>query len=256
MKAMRFAKPLEYRVEIPGEEFVQGVALEGTLSVVNRDKTAKKNLTLEIGLAYGDFKEMKDSGASALVVLERIVLAKGIGLKPEEEKRVEFRMEISPTAPIQSKTGGPFLLYGGDLGSPQTRGHVDLPIQLSQSFAGFLTTLENHFAFETKSSQSVEGVIEARLKPPGSYPTLEELTVTFKPGAKDIEVEFHGKSRGLRRSEEGGLTPKQSKTKKKVPNTQFVMHNSMPNRALYRELISDMLPEIAVRVEKKASRGF
>lgn len=256
MKAMHFAKPLEYRVELPGDEFIQGVTLEGSLSVTNRDKVAIKGLKLEIGLAYGDFKEMKDSGAGVLSILQRIELAKGINLKPQEEKRVEFQLPLAPTTPIQSKTGGPFLLYGGNIETPQTRGHVDLPIELSPSFAGFLSTLENHFAFETKASESLEGVIEARLKPPGSYPTLEELTVTFRPGSKDVEVEFYGKGRGLKRGADGGLTTKNTHTKMKVPNTQFSMSKNMPNRALYREMISDMLPEIAVRVEKKPGRGM
>lgn len=251
MKGLHFAKPLEYRVEIPGDEFVQGKPLLGRMSVINRDSKAHKGLSLEIGLAYGDFKELKESGKAALKILDRTQLAKGFSLKPGEEKQVEWEFPLGSDAPIQSSDGGPFLLYGGNLDSTQGRGQLDLPVQLSPPLAAFITTLENHFAFESRGCKCEKGVVTVRLKPPGSYPTLDELFVSFKLDAKSVHLGFTGRGKGIKRTEGGGLEIKQNKTRKKVALNQFILHNAMPNRALYRDLISTMLPNIAQRVEKK-----
>ncbi len=251
MKGLHFAKPLEYRVEIPGDEFVQGKPILGRMSVTNRDSKAHKGLSLEIGLAYGDFKELKESGGASLKILERAQLAQGFSLKPGEEKQVEWEFPLGRDAPIRSSDGGPFLLYGGNLDSTRERGQLDLPVELSPPLATFITTLENHFAFESRGCKSEKGVVTVRLKPPGSYPALDELSVSFKLDEKSVHLVFTGRGKRLRRGVDGGVEIKQNKTKKKVALNQFILHNTMPNRALYRDLISTMLPNIAQRVEKK-----
>jgi sporulation-control protein spo0M len=251
MKGFYFAKPLEYRLEIPTDTFVQDSLLQGQLGVTNRDSAPQKNLTLEIGLAYGVFKEIKESGARALKMLERHKLAAGFTLKPGEEKRVAFELQLTAGAPIQSKEGSPFLLYGGELETAGARGQIDLPVALAPPFESFITTLENHFAFEARSRRCVEGVIEVHCKPPSSYPTLDELVILFRIDGENVEVEFDGKGKGLARGEGGGVATRRMNTRKSLPRTTFSLPNAMPNRPLYRELIQTMLPKIAIRVEKK-----
>lgn len=253
MRALYFAKPLEYRLEVPRDAFVQGEPLQGTLSVTNRDGKAHSKLALNIGLAYGTFKELKAEGASTLQVLERITLAENFSLEPDESREVEWELPLGLDAPIQSKEGGPFLLYGGDLDTREARGQIDLPVELAPPFAAFLTTLENHFAFELRGSRCVEGVVEGRYKPPTSYPTLDELTVQMRAGAKAVDVEFLGRGKGLKRGEEGGVAVKTRGAKKSVPVEQFLPKSGLPNRALYRSIVDELLPQIAVRVEKKGS---
>ena len=251
MRGLYFAKPLEYRLEVPRDTFVQGEPLRGTLSVTNRDSKAHSKLALHIGLAYGNFKEIKSEGVKALQVLERVTLAENFSLKPDQDKQVEWELPMGLGAPIQSKEGGPFLLYGGDLDKPESRGQIDLPVQLAPPLAAFLTTIENHFAFELRGSRCVDGLLEGRFKPPSSYPTLDELTVELRVDAKAVNVEFLGRGKGLKRGEEGGVAPKQRTAKKSVPVEQFLPRSGLPNRALYRALVDELLPSIAVRVERK-----
>lgn len=251
MRALYFAKPLEYRLEVPGDAFVQGEPLRGTLSVTNRGAKASGKLSLNIGLAYGVYKEVKSEGARALQVLERKTVAEGFTLKPEEERRCEWELPLGLTGPVHSKEGGPFLLYGGDLDKPEARGQIDLPVQLAPPFVAFLTTIENHFAFEMRSNRCVDGAIEAQFKPPGSYPALEELTVRLTVDAKAVHTEFLARGRGLKVGETGGLTIKKRAATKATPREQFLPRNGVPNRALFRALVGELLPQIAVRVERK-----
>ena len=251
MRGLFFAKPLEYRVEVPRDIFVQGEPLQGTLSVTNRDSAERASLTLQIGLAYGVYKEIKAEGLRAMQLLERTTLAEDFTLKPGEEKRCEWNLPLALAGPIQSKEGSPFLLYGGELGTPEARGQIDLPVQLAPSFNAFLTTLENHFAFELRGSKCSDGVLEGRYKPPASYPTLEELTVLITLDAKSVKVEFQGRGKGLKRGEDGSLVAKKRSAKKTAPREAFLPKSGLPNRALYRTLVDELLPEIAVRVERK-----
>lgn len=251
MKGLYFAKPLEYRLDVPTDTFVQGEPLRGTLSVTNRDSKAQSGLTLQVGLAYGNYKELKAEGARVLQVLERITLAEGFALKPDQEQRCEWEIPLGLAGPIQSKEGGPFLLYGGDLNTPEARGQIDLPVQLAPPLAAFLTTIENHFAFELRGSKCADGVLEGRFKPPSSYPTLEELTVLVTLDAKSVKVELQGRGKGLKRGEEGGVVTRTRGARKSIPIEQFIPRSGLPNRALYRTLVEQMLPEVAVRVERK-----
>ncbi len=251
MRGLYFAKPLEYRVEVPNEQFVQGHNLQGTLSVTNRGDKAHKGLALAVGLAFGSFKALKESGQGSLTVLERITLQESVALKPGESRQVEWELPLGLDAPIQTKEAGPFLLYGGDLETPEARGQIDLPVTLCAPLQAFLTTLENHHAFELRATRWEPGMIEARLKAPASYPTLDDLFVLFKLDGDDVELTFQGKGKGLKRGEEGGVTTKQREASRRVPGAKFIPASGVPNRGFYRELVDEMLPEIAVRVDPK-----
>ena len=68
---------------------------------------------------------------------------------------------------------------------------------------------------------------------------------------KGVQVEFHGRGKGLKRGEEGGVATKKRGATKSVPLEKFLPKSGPPNRALYRSLVDELLPQIAVRVEKK-----
>lgn len=251
MRGLYFAKPLEYRLEIPGDVFVQGRTIDGTLSVTNRDSAPRDNLILQIGLAYGNFKELKESGSTALNVLARDILAQGFSLQPNEAREEDWQLPLAPDAPIQCKDGGPFLLYGGELETASARGQIDLPIQLSLPLEAFVTTLENHFAFEERGRRFVDGTVEVRFKPPVSYPTLEELLLALQMDGQQVALELRARGKGFKRGGEGGVTIKKTSVEKAVPVKELLLPSGQPNRPVYRTLIDNLLPRIAVRVEKK-----
>lgn len=251
MRGLYFAKPLEYRLEVEGDQFVQGQPLRGTVSVTNRDGSAHSKLSLNLGLAYGEIKALKTDGVASLKILERVTLAEGFSLKPDEERREAWELPLDLMAPIQSKDASPFLLYGGDLDTREARGQIDLPVKLAPPLEAFLTTLENHFAFELRGSHCEDGVLEGRFKPPASYPTVEELSVLISLEPKAVRVEFKARGRAIAPGAKGGLKPRKRGGVRSVPAEQFLPQSRPPNRALYRSLVEEMLPEVAVRVERK-----
>ncbi|MEE8433174.1 MAG: hypothetical protein V3S64_00165 [bacterium] len=250
MRALYFAKPLEYRLEVSGEVFVQGQALTGTLGVTNRGSAALNQLSLELGLAYGVFKDIKEEGNQSLTLLEHSQLAKGFSLEPGAEKKEAWELPLGNAAPIMSKEGSPFILYGADLKQLGARGQIDLPVGLSPPVSAFIATLENHYAFEARASKCAGAVLETRFKPPGSYPLLDELTISMKIDDKAVVLVFNGKGKGIRGGAAGGLVAKKNSTQKTIPLEKFGFGRGLPNRGLYRELVDTMLPKIAVKREK------
>lgn len=250
MRALYFAKPLEYRLEVSGEEFEQGQPLAGTLCVTNRGSAVLDDLMLELGLAYGVFREIKEEGNQSLTLLEGSQLAKGFSLEPGAEKKEAWELPLGNAAPIMSKEGSPFLLYGANLKQVGARGQINLPVGLSSPASAFIATLENHYAFESRASICAGALLETRFKPPGSYPLLDELTVTMKIDHKAVTLVFKGKGKGIRGGAAGGLIAKHSSTKKTIPLEKFGFDRGRPNRGLYRELIDAMMPKIAVKREK------
>jgi len=247
MRALFFAKPLEYQLEVSGEEFVQGQALKGTLRVTNRGPVALNQLSLELGLAYGVFKEIKELGNQSLTILEHSRLADGFSLQPGAEKKESWEMPLGNAAPIMSKEGSPFIVYGAQLKQVGSRGQIDLPVGLSPPVAAFIATLENHYAFEARASKCEGAVLETRFKPPGSYPTLDELSISIKIDQKSVSLEFKGTGKAIRGGVSGGLVSKKNSTKKTIPLEKFGFGGGQPNRALYKELVDLMLPKIAVK---------
>lgn len=247
MRALYFAKPLEYRLEVSGEEFMQGQALTGTLGVTNRGSAVLDNLALEFGLAYGVFKDIKEEGNQSLTLLERSQLAKGFSLEPGAEKKETWELPLGNAAPIVSKEGSPFIVYGADLNQVGARGQINLPVGISPPASAFIAMLENNYAFEARSSICAGATLETRFKPPGSYPLLDELTITIKIDDRAVTLVFHGKGKGIRGGEGGGLISKQSSTRKTIPLEKFGFGRGLPNRGLYKELVDTMLPKIAVK---------
>jgi hypothetical protein len=249
---MFFAKPLEYRVEIPGERFVQGQAIAGTLTAVNRDSDPRGGLSLEVGLAFGVFKELKKSGAAALAILERQTLAEGVELEPGDEKTLPWRFALALDAPVKTSESGPFLLYGGRLEVGGERGQIDLPVELAPPLETFITTLENLFAFEARGRRFAEGFLEVRFKPPASYPTLEEMVVAMRLDDHDAHLRFRGRLKALRRGEGGGVGIRKTALDRTVPRAEFLLNNEQPNRAVFKNLLAEVLAEFAPVLAKPA----
>lgn len=249
MRALYFAKPLEYRLEVSGEVFMQGQALTGTLCVTNRGPAALDQLSLELGLAYGVFKEIKEAGNRSLTILKHSQLAKGFSLEPGGERKEAWELPLANAAPIISKEGSPFIVYGADLQQLEARGQIDLPVGLSSPVSAFIATLENHYAFEARASKCSGTVLETRFKPPGSYPLLDELTISMKIDDKAVTLVFNGKGKSIRGGAGGGLISQKKSTQKTIPLEKFGFGRGLPNRGLYRELIDLMLPKIAVKRE-------
>lgn len=253
MKGLFFAKPIEYRIETPADQLVQGDSFHGTMVMANRGAGPEQKLRMAVGLAYGDFRKIKDGEPGGLEVIEERALSEGVKLEPGAEHRAEWDFALGSDCPITSKEGSLFLLYGRDLADETARSKIDLQVKLSPVLEAMVASIENHFAFAAKSRGYAEGFTEVRFKPPASYPTLEEMTVLMRLHDKEgMELNFRCKAKKFDRGAAKGVKTHVIEIKHCYPREKYLVHNTQPNRPLYRDIVEEVLNKATPgRVEKK-----
>lgn len=248
MRAFHFARPFEYRLEIPNEDIAQGTLVQGTLSIVSQDLQPRSGLRLELGLAHGAFKAVKEQGVPAMEMLERHTLAQDLALQPKESKTIPWSLSLRLDCPIRTKDSGLFLIYGENLDDPAKRGVIDLPVTLAQPLEVFITTVENHFAFEARARRFGEGFTHVRFKPSAKYPTLDEFNVAMRIGEEGLQLHFSAKTKGLARGPKSGVRSRKLALERSFPAREYLLGNGQPNRELFRRVMQDVLAEVTPAV--------
>lgn len=244
MRAFHFARPFEYRLEIPNDDVMQGSLLNGTLTLVSQDAAPRDGLRLELGLAHGDFKPVKEQGVAAMEILERHTLAENFTVKPQEKKSVPWSLALRMDCPISTKESGLFLIYGENMDDAGKRGVIDLPVKLAQPLETLITTVENHFAFEARTRRYGEGFTHVKFKPPATYPTLDEFVIAMRIGEEGLQLQFSTKTKGLARGPKSGVRARNAQMERHYPAREYLLGNGQPNRDLYRKVIQEVLAEV------------
>jgi hypothetical protein len=138
-------------------------------------------------------------------LLERHTLAQDLALEPGKEQKVPWQVALRLDCPVTTKESGLFLLYGANLDDPGARGVIDLPVALAPPLESFITTLENHFAFEARTRRFEAGFTHVKFKPPSKYPTLEEMVVAMRIGEDGLHLRFDCKRKGLGRGPKSNI---------------------------------------------------
>ncbi|HUJ73891.1 MAG TPA: hypothetical protein VL359_03495 [bacterium] len=244
MRAIHFAKPFEYRLEVQAEHVSQGMALQGSLALVNRDSMTHHDMALQLALGHGTYRLVKEKGADSIEVLERHNLAQALTLEPGQEHKVAWTIPLQFDCPATTKDSSPFLIYGSDLADASRRGVIDLHVELAAPLQALVATLENRFAFEARSQHYDAGFMEVHLKPPGTYPTLEEFIMAMRIGEDGLELIFRCKLKGFQRGAKAGVTARRVEVARTVPVRDYLLGNGQPNRELYRQVLQGVLQEV------------
>ena len=244
MRAVHFARPFEYRLDITQDPISQGMTLSGTLTVVNRDAKPHAGVSLQLALGYATFRQVKDKGGAALTTLEHKTLAENLTLAPGQEHKASWTLQIRADCPTTTRESGPFLLYGTNLDDPGGRGMIDLPVALSPALEAFIATIENHFAFEARSRKNTDGFIEVQFKPPETYPTLQEFSLAMAVNGLDLNLRFTCKLKGFQRGAKSGVTSRRTEAQRTLVGRDFMISPTMPNRERYRQIVQEALDEM------------
>ena len=253
MKALFFAKPIEYRLETEAENLTQGESFSGGFTAVNRGGELLKGRTLTVALAYAEFKKLKENPAEAFEVMQRLTLAQSVALKPGKEAHKEWSIELPPDCPVTSTAGSLFLLYGGDVDAPGEYGMLDLRVGLEPALEAFIETVENHFSFMAGSPKYVDGYTETALKPPASYPTLERMLVLMRLRDEVLELVYHCKKKSFDRGATTGVGSKTIEIERTYPASQVLVGGKRPNRNLFRAEFQSVLEEIVPSILQEKS---
>ena len=243
MRSTFFQQPLQYQIEIEGENWEQGDQIKGKLIVRNMSSKIVFVNVSQVILAYGLKKNIKEGNDLPWEVLEKQVLTKRISLPVGEEQTYEWIFQLATDCPITDKQGGVYLLFGGE-DTLTEGGRLDLPIRLHTILQNFLQTFTTQFFFLEKYQKRKSEWTEVKLIPPESkeYPNMDFVRCLLRISQDHLEVHYIFKMSGLGRSgEKMTVTKKNRELKQKIPPEKYLQSGGFPNRACFRENINDAL---------------
>jgi len=243
MRSTFFQQPLQYQIEIDGENWDQGEEIKGELIIRNMSSETVVVNASQIILAYGLKKSIKEYNESPWEVLEKQVMTKEISLPKGGEQSYEWNFQLATDCPITDKKGCVFLLFGGE-DTLSEGGRLDLPISLHPILQNFLQTFSTQFFFLEKYQKRKSEWTEVKLVPPESreYPNLDFVRCLLRISKEQLEAHYLFKMSGLGRSgEKMTVTKKNRELKQKIPPEKYLQPGGFPNRACFRENINEAL---------------
>ena len=114
MRSIFFEKGIEYQIEINGENWNQGDYITGKLSTKNlNDSTITLN-SINIVLAYGLKKTIKEKKELTWEVVEKIILCENLSIQSKNIESFNWKINLGTDCPITDNKGGLYLLFGGE----------------------------------------------------------------------------------------------------------------------------------------------
>ena len=243
MRSIIFQHPLQYQIEIDGENWNQGEEIKGKLTIRNMSSETVVVNTSQVILAYGLKKSIKEGNESPWEVLEKQVMTQNISLPAGGEQSFEWIFQLATDCPITDKHGGLYLLFGGE-DTLSVGGKLDVPVNLHPILQNFLQTFTTQFFFLEKYQKRKSEWTEVKLVPPESkeYPNLDFVRCLLRISQEHLEAHYLFKMRGLGRSgEKMTVTKKNRELKQKIPPGNYLQPGGFPNRACFRENINEAL---------------
>jgi hypothetical protein len=191
VKGVFFKQPLEFRLEVKGDEWRQGESLSCVLSVKNRGASSQPLSGLYLHLAQGNIKSVREKADDAFEITSSARFDAVSSVEPGGESSFPWTFELHKNCTISDKMQGIFLLCGiGALSD--AAGQLTVVVLPHAHIEAVLSFLENSFSFVLKGQKSKKGWLEAKLKPPAGkdYPTLEHLFLSFCFNEETLHLKY------------------------------------------------------------------
>jgi len=243
MRSTFFQQPLEHQLEVEGENWDQGGVIKGKLRVKNMSSAAVNVKAVQLVLAHGLLKAIKEKGDVGWEIQQELVLAQDLSLQPGGEQSYEWSFDLPTDCPITDKQGGLFLLFGGE-DVLTVGGRLDLKIQLHPILQNFLQTFTTQFRFLEKYQKRKKEWTEVKLLPPDSreFPNMDYVYCFLRIHQEQLEAYYRFKMKGLGRSgQQMTITKKNREIEQSISQENYLQPGGFPNRACFRENIDQAL---------------
>jgi len=189
MRAVFIQKPLELRVEVPGDQIIQGSAVPCTLSVKNHGDSPFSCHDLTLRLALADLKKIKAKAADACVTLGEAQLDREITIAPGASVSFSWEFAGDRNAPITDKSQSPYLVFGTAT-EGAVLGQQPITVVMHPHYRALFDTLETVFSFINKGESWKDGRTSVKYKAPDirKLSLVEEMTVSARFVDDSLEV--------------------------------------------------------------------
>ncbi len=243
MRSIFFEKGIEYQLEINGENWNQGGYITGTLTTKNVNETDITLNSINIVLAHGLKKPIKEKKKITWEVIEKIILCENLSIQSKNFESFNWNINLGTDCPITDNKGGLYLLFGGeDVFS--RGGMLDLKIKIHPILQNFLQTFTTQFRFLEKHQKRKHDFVEVKLLPPESreFPNLESVTCLLKIKNENFVINYSFKMKTLGRSgQQMKINKKNREFFQTISKDNYLQIGGFPNRMYLREKINEAL---------------
>ncbi len=192
MRGVSIQQPYELRLEVQGDDFVQGQSVPCVLAVKNRSGAASTLQTPALLLALGNLKKVKAKDSDAFEVVARAECERGIEIPSGGQATFEHSFALDANAVITDKSQSLFLLYGNSE-QPSALAQLLLTVKVHPHVHAIFDTFTTVFSFVSKGESSKkDGWTSIKLKPPESrrMSLVEELNFAVRFDNRDLKVKY------------------------------------------------------------------
>lgn len=181
MRSMFIQSPLEFRLEVQGDAFVQGASIPCLLTVKNHGSapTALPELTLR--LALGKLKKVKAKDPGAFEMLSVGEVERGGDVPPGAELSFQYTFTLDKNSPVSDKSSSPYILFGNS-SEISSLGQLLLTVAPHPHIRSVFDSLTTTYSFLNKGESWKAGETTAKLKAPDAkrFSMVEELNLSCK----------------------------------------------------------------------------
>ena len=241
-------KTLNYILETDAQDCQQGDEISGKLSIRNLGTEVESLDSLNVCLAYGVFKEIKEAeDENPWYEMKELKLVSNLDLGPQESQTFEWTIKVPSNSPISDKNGTLFLLYGNG-NFFKKGGRLDLQVTPSPIIKSFLQTFETQFNFSRKYLKYKDDGIEVKLGVPESkqFSNLKQTICFLSVQEDSFFIDYDFKVETLGRADSGNLGVKKKKKQihQEFKASQYLLPGNFPNRRLFQKSIDEALETV------------
>lgn len=198
MRGIFFQQPLEFRLEVIGDEWRQGDRAACRLAVINRGSAAQSVQELSLHLACGTLKKVKQKADDAFAIVSSAENSPPAEIEPGGEASVEWSVQLDKNCTITDKQQSLFLICGrGPLEA--AAGHLQLNVYPHAHVEAVTSLFETYFSFVLKGQKSKKEWLESKFKPPEGkrFAALDNVLLMSCFEGESLVLKFIFKSKKL-----------------------------------------------------------
>ncbi len=182
MKAQFFNKPLNFTLNLTGDDWEQGARLSGDLAITNTTDQTIDMSSLGVHLCYCQTKKLKAKDSTGIKLIKSIQLAK-------EQNQLDFEFLLDPNCPITDNTGSLQILTG-NIAEPFSCGMLELKVFPIAVVRSFIEVFELFFRFKFKGLKNKKNFIETQISPPATkeWAKIQKMNLQMKMEGESLTV--------------------------------------------------------------------
>ncbi|MDA8792446.1 hypothetical protein N9N67_04325 [Bacteriovoracaceae bacterium] len=169
MKGIFFQKPLEFSLEVEGEEFLQGETLKGNLNITNHGKNEASIENVFIDLKFTENKKFKAKDPTGFSLINSITSLQNQTIKSGEIISTSFEVELNHLTKVTEKSASPYITLNlTENNKDWPLGSLQLLIKPHVCLQKTIEIIERFHRFTEKGVKNKKKGVSFKLVPPNA----------------------------------------------------------------------------------------